>query len=190
MGCWQLQQVTAHNIIIIHHHPSSSIIIIINHHPSSSSSSIIIIIITIISNHWKLSCWRLSCVICSWGSFTNILYFGALLNLQYNEATSWVVTTKIVSKESIMLKDGNKSKEHYTGCYKRTCSAIKAMPLTRMPNCSRYQHNRDLVCFLNMFSDKSRRLPTGWEIRFDKSSRVCFLAYFRAIIIINLMLQI
>lgn len=42
-------------------------------------------------------------------------------------------------------------------------------------NFNRYQHNRDLVCFLNAFSDESRRLPTGWEMRFDKSSRPFFV---------------
>nr|XP_057938635.1 E3 ubiquitin-protein ligase HECW2 isoform X2 [Doryrhamphus excisus] len=38
----------------------------------------------------------------------------------------------------------------------------------------RYQHNRDLVTFLNMFSNKQLELPRGWEMKHDhtgKSSR-------------------
>ena len=34
----------------------------------------------------------------------------------------------------------------------------------------RYQHNRDLVAFLNLFSDTTKELPEGWEMKFDKTN--------------------
>lgn len=37
----------------------------------------------------------------------------------------------------------------------------------------RYQHNRDLVTFLNMFSNKQLELPRGWEMKHDHTGKVC-----------------
>lgn len=37
----------------------------------------------------------------------------------------------------------------------------------------RYQHNRDLVSFLNMFSNKQLELPRGWEMKHDHTGKVC-----------------
>ena len=39
----------------------------------------------------------------------------------------------------------------------------------------RYQHNRDLVAFLNMFAEKNQDLPRGWEIKFDRSTKPFFI---------------
>ncbi|XP_041366585.1 E3 ubiquitin-protein ligase HECW2-like isoform X2 [Gigantopelta aegis] len=39
----------------------------------------------------------------------------------------------------------------------------------------RYQHNRDLVTFLNIFSDTSLDLPQGWEMKFDRSGKAFFI---------------
>lgn len=36
----------------------------------------------------------------------------------------------------------------------------------------RYQHNRDLVAFLNMFSNKQVELPRGWEMKHDHTGKV------------------
>lgn len=39
----------------------------------------------------------------------------------------------------------------------------------------RYQHNRDLVTFLNMFSNKQLELPRGWEMKHDHTGKVCVI---------------
>ena len=36
----------------------------------------------------------------------------------------------------------------------------------------RYQHNRDLVAFLNLFSNKQLELPRGWELKHDHTGKV------------------
>lgn len=36
----------------------------------------------------------------------------------------------------------------------------------------KYQHNRDLVAFINMFADHSADLPFGWETKKDRNSKV------------------
>ncbi|XP_038605658.1 E3 ubiquitin-protein ligase HECW2 isoform X2 [Tachyglossus aculeatus] len=39
----------------------------------------------------------------------------------------------------------------------------------------RYQHNRDLVGFLNMFADKRLELPRGWEMKHDQQGKAFFV---------------
>nr|XP_033801984.1 E3 ubiquitin-protein ligase HECW2 isoform X2 [Geotrypetes seraphini] len=39
----------------------------------------------------------------------------------------------------------------------------------------RYQHNRDLVGFLNIFSNKQLELPRGWEMKHDHQSKPFFV---------------
>lgn len=39
----------------------------------------------------------------------------------------------------------------------------------------RYQHNRDLVAFLNMFANKQLELPRGWEMKQDQSGKPFFV---------------
>eukprot|EP00106_Octopus_bimaculoides_P007087 XP_014774529.1 PREDICTED: mediator of DNA damage checkpoint protein 1-like [Octopus bimaculoides] len=39
----------------------------------------------------------------------------------------------------------------------------------------RYQHNRDLVSFLNIFTDTRRELPQGWEMKIDRSRKAFFI---------------
>ncbi|XP_053554543.1 E3 ubiquitin-protein ligase HECW2 isoform X2 [Bombina bombina] len=39
----------------------------------------------------------------------------------------------------------------------------------------RYQHNRDLVGFLNMFANKQLELPRGWEMKHDHQSKPFFV---------------
>ncbi|XP_048049945.1 E3 ubiquitin-protein ligase HECW2 [Megalobrama amblycephala] len=39
----------------------------------------------------------------------------------------------------------------------------------------RYQHNRDLVNFLNLFSNKQLELPRGWEMKHDQTGKAFFV---------------
>ncbi|XP_061464154.1 E3 ubiquitin-protein ligase HECW2 isoform X2 [Rhineura floridana] len=39
----------------------------------------------------------------------------------------------------------------------------------------RYQHNRDLVGFLNMFANKQLELPRGWEMKHDQQGKAFFV---------------
>ncbi|XP_061859033.1 E3 ubiquitin-protein ligase HECW2 isoform X4 [Colius striatus] len=39
----------------------------------------------------------------------------------------------------------------------------------------RYQHNRDLVGFLNMFANKQLELPRGWEVKHDHQGKAFFV---------------
>uniref|UniRef100_A0A7N6FBD1 HECT-type E3 ubiquitin transferase n=1 Tax=Anabas testudineus TaxID=64144 RepID=A0A7N6FBD1_ANATE len=39
----------------------------------------------------------------------------------------------------------------------------------------RYQHNRDLVAFLNMFANKQVELPRGWEMKHDHTGKPFFV---------------
>ncbi|XP_072542596.1 E3 ubiquitin-protein ligase HECW2 isoform X2 [Salminus brasiliensis] len=39
----------------------------------------------------------------------------------------------------------------------------------------RYQHNRDLVTFLNLFSNKQLELPRGWEMKHDHTGKAFFV---------------
>lgn len=45
-------------------------------------------------------------------------------------------------------------------------------------NFERYQHNRDLVVFLNRFADTQLELPRGWEIKSDPQGKVGVRATF------------
>ncbi|MBN3282077.1 HECW1 ligase, partial [Polyodon spathula] len=42
-------------------------------------------------------------------------------------------------------------------------------------NFERYQHNRDLVTFLNKFADTQQELPRGWEIKTDQQGKSFFV---------------
>ncbi|XP_069469406.1 E3 ubiquitin-protein ligase HECW1 isoform X2 [Ambystoma mexicanum] len=42
-------------------------------------------------------------------------------------------------------------------------------------NFERYQHNRDLVNFINMFADTRLELPRGWEIKTDQQGKSFFV---------------
>ncbi|XP_062861504.1 E3 ubiquitin-protein ligase HECW2 [Trichomycterus rosablanca] len=39
----------------------------------------------------------------------------------------------------------------------------------------RYQHNRDLVNFLNLFANKQLELPRGWEMKHDQTGKLFFV---------------
>uniref|UniRef100_H3A600 HECT-type E3 ubiquitin transferase n=1 Tax=Latimeria chalumnae TaxID=7897 RepID=H3A600_LATCH len=42
-------------------------------------------------------------------------------------------------------------------------------------NFERYQHNRDLVAFINMFADTRLELPRGWEVKTDQQGKSFFV---------------
>uniref|UniRef100_A0A8B9R7N7 HECT-type E3 ubiquitin transferase n=1 Tax=Astyanax mexicanus TaxID=7994 RepID=A0A8B9R7N7_ASTMX len=42
-------------------------------------------------------------------------------------------------------------------------------------NFERYQHNRDLVTFLNLFTNKQLELPRGWEMKHDHTGKAFFV---------------
>lgn len=52
-----------------------------------------------------------------------------------------------------------------------------------MSNFERYQHNRDLVAFVNFFADPLKDLPRGWETKFDRNGKVYVYVYIKCIII-------
>ncbi|BFZ01841.1 hypothetical protein BsWGS_04881 [Bradybaena similaris] len=39
----------------------------------------------------------------------------------------------------------------------------------------RYQHNRDLVSFVNLFCDTSKELPRRWEMKYDRAGKAFFI---------------
>ncbi|RUS75276.1 hypothetical protein EGW08_016968 [Elysia chlorotica] len=39
----------------------------------------------------------------------------------------------------------------------------------------RYQHNRDLVSFVNLFCDTTKELPHRWEMKYDRSGKAFFI---------------
>ncbi|XP_014666141.1 PREDICTED: E3 ubiquitin-protein ligase HECW2-like [Priapulus caudatus] len=43
----------------------------------------------------------------------------------------------------------------------------------------RYQHNRDLVVFLNLFADSTIALPVNWELKTDKTGKSFFIDHVR-----------
>lgn len=43
----------------------------------------------------------------------------------------------------------------------------------------RFQHNKDLVAFLNKFSNKNELLPTGWEMKMDGVGKCFFIDHIR-----------
>ena len=41
----------------------------------------------------------------------------------------------------------------------------------------RYQHNRDLVALMNIFADRDRDFPPGWEAKLDRNGKVGAFIY-------------
>lgn len=46
----------------------------------------------------------------------------------------------------------------------------------------KYQHNKELVALVNMFADTSQELPTGWDTKKDRSSKVNLIMLFSVIL--------
>ncbi|XP_051971261.1 E3 ubiquitin-protein ligase HECW1-like isoform X1 [Xyrauchen texanus] len=57
-----------------------------------------------------------------------------------------------------------------------TCLKHMILKIRRdVRNFERYQHNRDLVTFLNKFADTQLELPRGWEIKTDQQGKSFFV---------------
>ncbi|CAB1349656.1 unnamed protein product, partial [Coregonus sp. 'balchen'] len=70
--------------------------------------------------------------------------------------------------------------EFFTGAYRiftnSTCLKHMILKVRRdARNFERYQHNRDLVIFLNKFADTQLELPRGWEIKTDPQGKSFFV---------------
>uniref|UniRef100_A0A146KYN5 HECT-type E3 ubiquitin transferase n=2 Tax=Lygus hesperus TaxID=30085 RepID=A0A146KYN5_LYGHE len=64
------------------------------------------------------------------------------------------------NQEGLSLYNRNGSLKHMISKIRRDISAFE-----------RYQHNRDLVAFVNYFADSARDLPRGWETKFDRNGK-------------------
>jgi hypothetical protein len=49
---------------------------------------------------------------------------------------------------------------------------IRANPIVYY---KKYQHNKELVKFLNYFSDTTQPLPSGWEMKYEKNNKIFFV---------------
>ncbi|KAK3108116.1 hypothetical protein FSP39_001521 [Pinctada imbricata] len=72
-----------------------------------------------------------------------------------------------------LLQGNDRAMAEYNrnGTLKHMISKIRRDPV----NFDRYQHNRDLVSFLNHFADTNRDLPLNWEMKFDRSGKTFFI---------------
>ncbi|KAL1138157.1 hypothetical protein AAG570_009849 [Ranatra chinensis] len=68
------------------------------------------------------------------------------------------------NQEALALYNRNGSLKHMISKIRRDVSAF-----------DRYQHNRDLVAFVNLFADSVRELPRGWETKFDRNGKQFFI---------------
>ncbi|XP_070210809.1 E3 ubiquitin-protein ligase HECW2-like isoform X3 [Littorina saxatilis] len=57
------------------------------------------------------------------------------------------------------------------GTLKHMITKIRRDPRTF----ERYQHNRDLVSFVNLFTDTQMELPSRWEMKFDRAGKPFFI---------------
>lgn len=68
-------------------------------------------------------------------------------------------------QDALSLYNGNSTLKHMVGKIRRDTSCF-----------DKYQHNRDLVAFINMFADTTAELPFGWETKKDRNSKVSIRA--------------
>ncbi|XP_014241602.1 E3 ubiquitin-protein ligase HECW2 isoform X2 [Cimex lectularius] len=64
------------------------------------------------------------------------------------------------NQEGLSLYNRNGSLKHMISKIRRDVGAFE-----------RYQHNRDLVAFINCFADPVKELPRGWETKFDRNGK-------------------
>ncbi|XP_048753838.2 E3 ubiquitin-protein ligase HECW2-like isoform X3 [Ostrea edulis] len=72
-----------------------------------------------------------------------------------------------------LLQGNDRAMAEYNrnGTLKHMISKIRRDP----HNFDRYQHNRDLVSFLNHFADHAKELPRNWEMKFDRGGKTFFI---------------
>ncbi|XP_041977807.1 uncharacterized protein LOC121732085 isoform X2 [Aricia agestis] len=65
-----------------------------------------------------------------------------------------------MNQEASALYNGNSTLKHMISKIRRDTSSFE-----------RYQHNRDLVALVNMFSESDRDLPLGWDSKLDRNGK-------------------
>ncbi|XP_049867393.1 uncharacterized protein LOC126367741 isoform X2 [Pectinophora gossypiella] len=65
-----------------------------------------------------------------------------------------------MNQEASSLYNGNSTLKHMISKIRRDTSSFE-----------RYQHNRDLVALVNMFSESDRALPLGWDTKLDRNGK-------------------
>ncbi|XP_075969938.1 hecw ubiquitin protein ligase isoform X2 [Anticarsia gemmatalis] len=65
-----------------------------------------------------------------------------------------------MNQEASLLYNGNSTLKHMISKIRRDTSSFE-----------RYQHNRDLVALVNMFSETDRDLPLGWDTKLDRNGK-------------------
>ncbi|KAJ8722435.1 hypothetical protein PYW07_003615 [Mythimna separata] len=69
-----------------------------------------------------------------------------------------------MSQEASVLYNGNSTLKHMISKIRRDTTSFE-----------RYQHNRDLVALVNMFSESDRELPLGWDTKLDRNGKRFFV---------------
>ncbi|KAI5641706.1 WW domain-containing protein [Phthorimaea operculella] len=69
-----------------------------------------------------------------------------------------------MNQEASLLYNGNSTLKHMISKIRRDTSSF-----------DRYQHNRDLVALVNMFSESERALPLGWDTKLDRNGKRFFV---------------
>ncbi|XP_013145957.1 PREDICTED: uncharacterized protein LOC106109100 [Papilio polytes] len=72
--------------------------------------------------------------------------------------------TPTMMTEASALYNGNSTLKHMISKIRRDTSSFE-----------RYQHNRDLVALVNMFSEQDRDLPLGWDTKLDRNGKRFFV---------------
>ncbi|XP_047021067.1 uncharacterized protein LOC124631018 isoform X2 [Helicoverpa zea] len=65
-----------------------------------------------------------------------------------------------MNQEASLLYNGNSTLKHMISKIRRDTTSFE-----------RYQHNRDLVALVNMFSESDRELPLGWDTKLDRNGK-------------------
>ncbi|CAH0604942.1 unnamed protein product [Chrysodeixis includens] len=65
-----------------------------------------------------------------------------------------------MNQEASVLYNGNSTLKHMISKIRRDTTSFE-----------RYQHNRDLVALVNMFSEPDRDLPLGWDTKLDRNGK-------------------
>ncbi|XP_068630023.1 E3 ubiquitin-protein ligase HECW2 isoform X2 [Battus philenor] len=69
-----------------------------------------------------------------------------------------------MNQEASALYNGNSTLKHMISKIRRDTASFE-----------RYQHNRDLVALVNMFSEQDRDLPLGWDTKLDRNGKRFFV---------------
>ncbi|CAJ0945359.1 unnamed protein product, partial [Ranitomeya imitator] len=113
------------------------------------------------------------CAVSSQGHFhiTERLYLKDALNQAYR----WEILKALFRENKLSLIHGivESAYRMFTNnsCLKHMITKVRR----DTHHFERYQHNRDLVGFLNLFANKQLELPRGWEMKHDHQSKPFFV---------------